>query len=141
MIDVVRLLKNQEMFEIQRAARGKAGAARVSRSVRELTRTTTSASPKSSKAAESSRAVRPITSIPAARKYLQHIEGLPMGPSRSQGVLKGNRFYHADLGLTLAFPSGWTVENQAERVVALSPAEGQRSADADAGTAAEHGPA
>jgi predicted Zn-dependent protease len=49
------------------------------------------------------------------------IEGMPFGTSRAQGVLKGNRFYHADLGFTMAFPTGWTVENQADRVIAVSP--------------------
>ena len=44
-----------------------------------------------------------------------------MGTSRAQGVLKGNRFYHANLGFTLAFPSGWNVENRADRLMAVSP--------------------
>ena len=35
--------------------------------------------------------------------------------------MKSNRFYHANLGFTLAFPSGWRVENQAERLLAVSP--------------------
>ncbi len=41
MIDVVRLLKNQELFEIAARARGEAQAARLSRRVRDATRTTT----------------------------------------------------------------------------------------------------
>jgi predicted Zn-dependent protease len=53
--------------------------------------------------------------------YLQRIAGLPLGPSREQGVVKGSRFYHGSLGVTLAFPSGWTVDNQPTRVVATSP--------------------
>ena len=39
-------------------------------------------------------------------RFLKAIDGMPFGPSRSQGVLKGNRFYHSDLAFTLAFPSG-----------------------------------
>src|SRR5690606_21469639 len=30
-------------------------------------------------------------------------------------------FYHANLGLTLAFPRGWHVENRADRLIAVSP--------------------
>ena len=52
---------------------------------------------------------------------MRTIEGLPMGTSRAQGVLKGNRFYHANLGITMAFPSGWHVENRADRLIAVSP--------------------
>jgi predicted Zn-dependent protease len=48
------------------------------------------------------------------------IEGLPYGPSRAQGVVRDNRFYHGDLGFTLAFPSGWNVENGRERLTAMS---------------------
>jgi predicted Zn-dependent protease len=44
-----------------------------------------------------------------------------MGNSRAQGVLKGNRFYHASLGFTVAFPTGWTVENRPDRLMATAP--------------------
>ncbi len=64
-----------------------------------------------------------------------------MGPSRAQGVLKGNRFYHADLGLTMAFPSGWTRREPGGPRRRASPRQRQRSANADAGAAAEHRPA
>ena len=47
MIDVVRLLKNQELFEIAARPRGEARAARLSRRVRDATRTTTRACTKS----------------------------------------------------------------------------------------------
>ena len=40
---------------------------------------------------------------------MQVAQGLPVGTSRAQGVLKGNRFYHANLGFTVAFPSGWAL--------------------------------
>jgi predicted Zn-dependent protease len=37
------------------------------------------------------------------------------GSSRAQGIMRDNRFYHAELGITLAFPRAWTVENQRDR--------------------------
>jgi predicted Zn-dependent protease len=49
------------------------------------------------------------------------MDGLPMGPSREQGVVRGTRFYHGTLGMTVAFPSGWTVQNLPRKVVATSP--------------------
>ncbi len=44
-----------------------------------------------------------------------------MGTSRAQGVLKGNRFYHGNLGFTVAFPAGWAVENQSNRLLGVAP--------------------
>jgi predicted Zn-dependent protease len=64
------------------------------------------------------------TSDPGRERYLMAIEGMPYGASRAEGVLKGNRFYHSDLGFTLAFPSGWDVHNLREKLVALSPDKG-----------------
>src|SRR5690606_23278866 len=45
----------------------------------------------------------------------------PLGPSREQGVVKGSRFYHGTLGMTVAFPTGWIVDNQPTKVVASNP--------------------
>jgi predicted Zn-dependent protease len=120
MIDVVRLLKNQEMFEIARAREEKREP-RVYHGVFATHPDNDERLTEVVKAAETLKGGPTDNLDPGREKYLKAIEGLPMGPSRSQGVLKGNRFYHADLGLTIAFPSGWTVENQADRLVALSP--------------------
>ena len=46
------------------------------------------------------------------RVSLARIDGLPMGNSRAQGIVRGSRFYHGDMGMTVAFPTGWLVENQ-----------------------------
>ncbi len=119
MIDVVRLLKNQELFELQRAREEKreprvyhgvfASHPDNDQRLREVV-----------VAAEKLEG-KPNTQDSGRERFLQMIEGLPVGTSRSQGVLKGNRFYHADLGLTIAYPRGWTVDNGADRLVAISP--------------------
>lgn len=53
--------------------------------------------------------------------YLQRIDGLTYGSSRAQGIVRGNRFYHAELGITMAFPRGWTIENERDRLLAYTP--------------------
>jgi predicted Zn-dependent protease len=53
--------------------------------------------------------------------YMQAIDGLAFGTSRAQGVVRDNRFYHADMGLTLAFPRGWVIENHKDRLFAYTP--------------------
>jgi predicted Zn-dependent protease len=55
--------------------------------------------------------------------YLARVDGMPMGDSRAQGIVRGSRFYHSDLGFTLAFPTGWVVENQQSSVLAYPEAK------------------
>jgi predicted Zn-dependent protease len=52
--------------------------------------------------------------------YFKMLDGMPYGSSRAQGIVRDNRFYHADMGITLAFPKGWTIENQRERILAYT---------------------
>lgn len=44
-------------------------------------------------------------------RYLAAIDGITFGDGRAQGVTRGARFYHEDLGITLAAPAGWSVRN------------------------------
>jgi predicted Zn-dependent protease len=53
--------------------------------------------------------------------FLQAIEGLPVGSSARQGMVRDNRFYHSDMQFTLAFPSGWQVVNQPDKILAVAP--------------------
>ena len=52
--------------------------------------------------------------------YMLAMDGLAFGSSRAQGVVRDNRFYHAGMGITLAFPRGWTIENQQDRVMGIT---------------------
>ncbi|HEY6125543.1 MAG TPA: M48 family metalloprotease [Steroidobacteraceae bacterium] len=54
-------------------------------------------------------------------EYLKTINGIAYGTSKAQGVVRDNRFYHADMGITVAFPRGWTIENQRDRLIAFTP--------------------
>lgn len=119
MIDVVRLLKNQEMFEVARA-REENREPHIYHGVFASHPDNDQRLQEVVKAAEKLQNV-PDKVDPGRERYLKVIEGLPMGPSRAQGVFKGNRFYHANLGFTVAFPTGWTVENEANRLLAIAP--------------------
>jgi predicted Zn-dependent protease len=55
--------------------------------------------------------------------YLRRIDGISYGTSRAQGIVRDNRFYHADMGITLAFPRGWTIENERDRLLAYTPSK------------------
>jgi len=54
-------------------------------------------------------------------EYLTTINGIAYGSSKAQGIVRDNRFYHADMGITLAFPRGWTIENLRDRILAFTP--------------------
>jgi predicted Zn-dependent protease len=118
MIDVVRLLKNQEMLEVQ-IARQEGREPRVYHGVfsthpdsdTRLKEVVTSAGKAGTAEARAD----------GRDAYLKRISGLPLGPSREQGVVRGSRFYHGTLGVTVAFPSGWAVQNLPRKVVATSP--------------------
>lgn len=118
MVDVVRLLKNQEMFEVDRARReGRQpkiyhGVFSTHPDNDTRLREVVQSAGKFAGAEHSDDRVQP---------YLQSLEGVAVGSSRAQGVAKGTRFYHAGYGFTLAFPTGWLVQNQSDRLVALSP--------------------
>jgi len=120
MVDVVRLLKNQELVEIQRA-REENRKPHVYHGVFASHPDNDSRLHEVVAAAGKLKGGAADPRDPERDKYLKTIEGLPVGTSRAQGVLKGNRFYHANLGLTMVFPSGWHVENQANRLIAVSP--------------------
>ena len=53
--------------------------------------------------------------------FLRHIDGLVFGDSAAQGVRRGNRFYHQDLGFALEFPVGWRLDNRPDRLLAIAP--------------------
>ncbi|HNV55426.1 MAG TPA: M48 family metalloprotease [Pseudomonadales bacterium] len=53
--------------------------------------------------------------------FLKQIDGLVYGDSPEQGVRRQNRFYHARMGIAVEFPTGWEVQNLADRVVAVAP--------------------
>jgi predicted Zn-dependent protease len=52
---------------------------------------------------------------------MQAIEGLPVGSSERQGMLRDNRFFHADYQFTVAFPQGWQVLNEPQQILAVGP--------------------
>jgi predicted Zn-dependent protease len=54
-------------------------------------------------------------------EYLTTINGIAYGTSKAQGVVRDNRFYHSEMGITVAFPRGWTIDNLPDRLLAHTP--------------------
>lgn len=61
------------------------------------------------------------TTLPAEPDFLNRLEGLQFGPAPSQGVIRNGRFLHRELDLHIAFPDQWRIDNQPERLLAVSP--------------------
>jgi len=53
-------------------------------------------------------------------RYLEHIEGLPLGERPESGIFVGNRFIHPELDFTMSFPEGWQTANTAAAVGAAT---------------------
>jgi predicted Zn-dependent protease len=53
--------------------------------------------------------------------HLRTLEGIVIGESARQGVFRGTRFLHPDLGFTIRFPDGWQPRNTPRAVGALAP--------------------
>ncbi|MCK9201986.1 MAG: M48 family metalloprotease [Gallionella sp.] len=53
--------------------------------------------------------------------FLKATDGLVYGDNSDQGIVRNNRFYHADLGIALNFPETWQVHNLPDSLVAVSP--------------------
>jgi predicted Zn-dependent protease len=53
-------------------------------------------------------------------QYLARIDGLIYGDNPRNGFFRGTTFYHPDLRFSIAFPSGWAVQNLPQAVVGVS---------------------
>ena len=122
MVDVIKLLENQERFAADQArAEGRAP--------REGGSDWLASHPTSEKR------LRDITQIANEYKgeanysdagharYLEAINGLVFADSREQGVTRGQNFYHEPLGIAFTAPPGWKIQNSPE-ALAFVNAEG-----------------
>jgi predicted Zn-dependent protease len=119
MIDVIQVLKNQELFERERARLEK----RDARVYHGVFASHPGADTRLQQAIASAGKVQlgATGNISNRDGYLDAIQGLPVGSSRRQGMMRGNRFFHADMQFTVAFPQGWQVQNAPTHLLAVAP--------------------
>ena len=123
MVDVIKLLENQERFAADEArAEGRAPQtgsdwlASHPTSEQRLRDITKIASEYAAKADFSNE---------GRAAYLKVVDGMSFGESRNQGVTRGQNFYHEPLGFALTAPHGWSIQNTSEAVVVVN---GERNA-------------
>jgi predicted Zn-dependent protease len=116
MVDVFKVLKGQESFELQRA-KDEGREPNIYHGV------FSDHPAPDARAIQAAQGAAHITTEPPGgwmdnrEAYLTAINGLPYGSSREQGIVRDNRFYHEGMGLTVAFPRGWTVQNLRDRLL------------------------
>lgn len=54
--------------------------------------------------------------------YLKVIDGMTFGDGRAQGVVRGPHFFHEGLGIALTAPAGWRIRNGAEAITLVNEA-------------------
>jgi predicted Zn-dependent protease len=59
------------------------------------------------------------------QKYLSAIDGIAFGDDPSEGMVRGQRFVHPQLGFTFTAPNGFVLENSATAVVGVTPGGAQ----------------
>ena len=118
MIEVIALLKNQQLFSAEQARRdGHSSPATYHGSFAMLPGD--DAQLKQGVADASKHAI--ANPREGRTDYLQKMAGLYFGDSPDQGVIRNNALLHERLGLTIQFPLGWRVQNRPDRVSATSP--------------------
>lgn len=115
MIEVVKVLKNQEVFVRDQAAkRGQPVPESSYHGVFD-------SHPDNDRRLQE--VIGPARALTGGRQevnrevFLQHLEGLPFGDSAATGVRRGQHFYHAELGIALDFPAGWALLNRPDALV------------------------
>ena len=115
MIEVVKVLKNQEVFARDQAAkRGQPVPERSYHGVFD-------SHPDNDRRLQE--VIGPARALTGGRQevnrevFLQHLEGLPFGDSAATGVRRGQHFYHAELGIALDFPAGWALLNRPDALI------------------------
>jgi predicted Zn-dependent protease len=118
MIKVIGVLKNQELFERQRAkAEGREARAyhgvfashpendrRLQEVVGEAEHLKTTTKPRVGR-----------------RTFLDHIDGMAFSTSENDGIVVDNHFYHKPLDFGLDFGKDWAISNHPDRLIAIAP--------------------
>jgi predicted Zn-dependent protease len=55
-------------------------------------------------------------------RYMQATSGMAFGDSAEQGLVRGQNFYHADLGIAITAPTGWRIQNDPQQLALVNAA-------------------
>jgi predicted Zn-dependent protease len=117
MIRVIDVLKNQEMFDVEIAKQ----EGREPRRYHGTFATHPDNDTRLQQVVGEAESLTVANPIENTSEFLKQTEGLVFNDSADEGVVRGNKFMHPDLGIALTFPPDWSVKNSLTQLVALSP--------------------
>ena len=119
MLDVIRVLKNQETFEKQLAKQ----QGREPRVYHGLFSTHPDNDTRLHEViADAEQAsTRKSANYIGHEPYMQKVHNMAYGDSAREGILRGHRFFHHDLHFSVDFPRDWGIDNLPNRIAATAP--------------------
>lgn len=119
MIGVIRVLKNQELFEQQLAKEEK----REPRTYHGVFASHPDNDTRLQQVvAEAERLKgRSVTRANDRATFIKRQNRLVFGSSAREGIIHDSNFYHRDLGIALTFPRDWKLQNRSDSLLATAP--------------------
>jgi len=118
MLDVIGVLKNQEIFESQRAK----AEGREPRIYHGVFSTHPDNDTRLQEVVGLADALKTSgTSYVGKEVFLEQLDGVVFGDSPREGITRGNNFYHEDLGFSFNFPQEWNMANRPDRLLITAP--------------------
>jgi len=119
MIEVVRLLKNQQLF-----ARAQADGQPPQGGYHALFATHPDNDTRLQQVIRAASQYKQGEWVdPGRERYLRAIDGMVFGPSAEQGVVRDGNFYHLALDAQLRAPRGWRIDNRPDSLLFIHPDE------------------
>jgi len=118
MLDVIRILKNQEVFETRMAQ----AEGREPHVYHGLFSTHPDNDTRLKEVIGAANKYRKTSSNYTGRDvFLGHINGLIYGDNPKDGIVRENSFYHPDLGFAMQLPHSWNVANRPDQLLITAP--------------------
>jgi len=118
MLDVIRVLKNQETFAKQQAK----AEDREPQNYHGLFSTHPDNDTRLQEViAHAQKYQNKEVTRKGEEPYLNKVDGLIFGDNPEQGITRGNSFYHETLGFSLTFPRKWSLTNQPDKLIITAP--------------------
>ncbi|MGB1799665.1 MAG: M48 family metalloprotease [Gammaproteobacteria bacterium] len=120
MLDVISVLKNQEVFE-REVAKAEGREPRIYHGVFS---THPDSDTRLQEVVGTAHGLAENTSsakFVGHEEYMSYVNKMVYGDSPRDGILRGNRFFHEDLNFSMTFPKKWKVSNLPDRIVLAAP--------------------
>jgi len=118
-LDVIGILKNQELYEIK-LAREEGRQPRIYHGVFSTHPDSDTRLREVVGYAYGIKEASTESTFIGRTEYLQRIDGLIYGESAEQGLIRGRDYYHGDMGFAMRFPLGWQLQNLPDRLIGFS---------------------